>query len=472
MRIIFYSLCTYLLCTLHVLQVQGQTIADQEEKLEAEEAFILDAAHDGGYGVELIPMGALRGEEGEEKMKLVEYHIVQKGQTLYRISQIYDVSVKDLMLINELNSTTIFPGQKIRIRTRIQQSVPASYTNTTKATPSNTSSRYASRRPAQRQNMYTKASTTNISPYYKVGTQRPKPTRPMSQDNVTYYTSSMGSDSYQGSGYISSEQITERDLKRMYTPASGNAAMRRSRYHNFEWGMNRPRLRSVHIGISRYDHPEIPHLKYARNDAEQFQRVINDQRGKMFSEVSSSILQGKHTTYQNIAYTLKSQAQFAGPEDLLLLTISGHAIIKNGELRILPSDYRPNIYRKNYLTSQDILHLIQNTPARVLVVLDVCFSEQAGYDFARMIPDDMKVSILVSSRKYERSAENKKWQHGAFTRAFLEGAYGFADINQDRLITLTEMLLYIQARVRNMTDGEQHANIPINFLGDIPIFRL
>lgn len=468
MRIIFYSLCTYLVCATCLIHAQTPLRSEADGKLEAEEAYLLNAEEDGGYGVELVPLGKMRGEEGEEKIKMVEYHIVQKGQTLYRISKIYGVSIQKLKDLNRLKDNTIFPGQKILIRHRVQSAVPASYTasNNSSTTAVQTSNRYT----APRKNTYTAA---NRKPsYYKIGNQRPSPTRPMSQDNVTYYTSSMTGSDYQGGEFTSSEQITERDLKRMYTPESGNAAMRRSRYHNFEWGMNRPKLRSVHVGISRYDHPEIPHLKYARNDAEQFQRVINDQRGKMFSEVTSSILQGKHTTYQNIAYTLKSQAQFAGPDDLLMLTISGHAIIKNGELRILPSDYRPNVYRKNYLTSQDIIRLIQNTPARVLVVLDVCFSEQAGYDFARMIPEDMKLSILVSSRKYERSAENKKWQHGAFTRAFLEGAYGFADINQDRLITLTEMLLYIQARVRNMTDGEQHANIPINFLGDIPIFRL
>lgn len=45
------------------------------------------------------------------------YHVVKKGETLYRISKIYDLTVPELMQYNQLSSYTIKPGQKIWLRT-------------------------------------------------------------------------------------------------------------------------------------------------------------------------------------------------------------------------------------------------------------------------------------------------------------------------------------------------------------------
>ena len=42
-----------------------------------------------------------------------KYHLVKKGQTLYFISKKYNISVKNLMLYNNLNSYTIEIEQKI-----------------------------------------------------------------------------------------------------------------------------------------------------------------------------------------------------------------------------------------------------------------------------------------------------------------------------------------------------------------------
>lgn len=50
------------------------------------------------------------------RMEVASYHTVQPGQTLYRVSVIYKVSVPDLMRWNNLKSNAIKVGQKLQIR--------------------------------------------------------------------------------------------------------------------------------------------------------------------------------------------------------------------------------------------------------------------------------------------------------------------------------------------------------------------
>ena len=45
-----------------------------------------------------------------------EFHVVEKGQTLYRISKISGVSVDELKRLNNLTSNNIGIGQKLKIK--------------------------------------------------------------------------------------------------------------------------------------------------------------------------------------------------------------------------------------------------------------------------------------------------------------------------------------------------------------------
>lgn len=45
-----------------------------------------------------------------------EYHIVEKGQTFYRIALIYGLTLDELKALNGLTSTTVSVGQKLRVK--------------------------------------------------------------------------------------------------------------------------------------------------------------------------------------------------------------------------------------------------------------------------------------------------------------------------------------------------------------------
>jgi LysM repeat protein len=56
------------------------------------------------------------------------FHVVQKGDNLYRISQAYGISVAQLRELNGVSATnTIYPCQKLRVAAATQQATPPSY---------------------------------------------------------------------------------------------------------------------------------------------------------------------------------------------------------------------------------------------------------------------------------------------------------------------------------------------------------
>jgi len=65
-----------------------------------------------------IPVSASVAEAGEPGStgQLPEYHIVQPGETLYRIHLKYNIPIEKLRELNNLPDNTIHPGQKLRLR--------------------------------------------------------------------------------------------------------------------------------------------------------------------------------------------------------------------------------------------------------------------------------------------------------------------------------------------------------------------
>lgn len=61
-----------------------------------------------------------------------EYHVVKENETLYSISEKYDISVDDLKRINNLSSDTIYVGQKIYLQ---EKKTPYQYYVTQKEIP-------------------------------------------------------------------------------------------------------------------------------------------------------------------------------------------------------------------------------------------------------------------------------------------------------------------------------------------------
>ncbi len=65
--------------------------------------------------------------------------------------------------------------------------------------------------------------------------------------------------------------------------------------------------------------------------------------------------------------------------------------------------------------------------------------------------------IFTSSEGYETSMESARWNgHGVFTYCLLEGLKGKADQDRNAIVTLGEIIDYVDISVRRETKNAQH----------------
>ena len=88
-----------------------------------------------------------------------------------------------------------------------------------------------------------------------------------------------------------------------------------------------------------------------------------------------------------------------------------------------------------------------------------------------LIRAESGVVVMSASTGSEVSIEDLAWGHGAFTKALLDGLDGLADYDQDGVITLKELDLYVTRNVKKLTNGSQRptTQIPAN-MPDFPLF--
>jgi uncharacterized caspase-like protein len=78
------------------------------------------------------------------------------------------------------------------------------------------------------------------------------------------------------------------------------------------------------------------------------------------------------------------------------------------------------------------------------------------------------VTVLTSSTADKLSREDKKWGHGAFTKALLNALSGSGgvDTNHDGVISMSELTAYIEKHLTELTDGDRQLGLGQRFQGD------
>ena len=80
--------------------------------------------------------------------------------------------------------------------------------------------------------------------------------------------------------------------------------------------------------------------------------------------------------------------------------------------------------------------------------------------------------IFTSCEGYEVSREDARWGggHGVFTWALLDGLKGKADADGDGIVTVGELMDYVDIMVRRETANEQHpARAGVQFDRKLPM---
>jgi uncharacterized caspase-like protein len=247
-------------------------------------------------------------------------------------------------------------------------------------------------------------------------------------------------------------------------------------------------LHLIAIGISTYEKEcaKILNLKYAHIDARDLASAILDtQAGSLYSKVSPQVLTNENATLKYIMLALdKLNTKVTSINDLAVIFFSGHGLIIDNELYLLPFDIDIGSDVDVELGGLSIKNFRKKLgqlaeKCNVLVLLDACYSGAMTKDLA---PLDMNskelsvmlaaanVTVLASSSRNEVSRENSEWGHGAFTKVILDAFnadYG-ADSDHNGLINMIELVNYANRNLTSLTGGAQTLGMKMNH--DIAVF--
>jgi uncharacterized caspase-like protein len=248
----------------------------------------------------------------------------------------------------------------------------------------------------------------------------------------------------------------------------------------------KPNLYILSIGVSKYQDESV-NLTYAHVDAESVADKFSEMQGKLFNQVHARKILNEEATLINIKTGIAWLEEQATQKDVILIFLSSHgALDHKGNLYILPTDFNPYNLFATALNIKDLTDGMSGAPCKKLILLDACHSGQSGADLLasksvnvekivqEVLDAEPGLTVMTSSSGKEYSYETKRWGHGAFTRAILDGldpaTQPNADYNKNGVVTLLELNLYVTTRVKELTAGKQHPFTPINLFGDIPLF--
>src|ERR1051326_4138059 len=239
----------------------------------------------------------------------------------------------------------------------------------------------------------------------------------------------------------SSSSFAQRNVTVTPKPAAATSA-----FYSDSW--------AVIIGINDYQHPRVPKLRYAVNDARSVQEALLAQGFKR--ERIITLLDAK-ATKTGIERALGDEMRLkVGKDDRVLVFFAGHGKTdrvgeSDEEGYLIPVDGDPGALYSTGISMEGLRRLSARIPAKhILYVMDACYSGYAIYN--RAVADDLldemvkkpAIQILTAGRQGDQAAERNG--HGVFTEVLLRGLKGDAFAGKNWL-SLEELGVWMKQRV-------------------------
>ena len=214
------------------------------------------------------------------------------------------------------------------------------------------------------------------------------------------------------------------------------------------------------MGVSKYENPNIPELKYADIDALVFREYL----------LSSGIKQENVYTLinesaTNAAFwsTLNYLSDHVKDGDIVYIYFSGHGDVESKTIvqdaYLLPYDSPYTVYPMGAIGIVYLKSWISTFSAKgvqTIFIADACKSgnliggREGMEATANILKDKWQDEIkIVSCQPGELSLEGEQWGggRGLFSFELINGLSGLADRNKDELVTLRELNLYLLEKV-------------------------
>ncbi|MFY9823693.1 MAG: caspase family protein [Thermoanaerobaculia bacterium] len=230
---------------------------------------------------------------------------------------------------------------------------------------------------------------------------------------------------------------------------------------------------AVVIGISDYRADGLS-LRYADRDAEAIRDFLIEKGG--FRPERVRFLSDQRATHEGVRTALFSFLAGTQPEDMVLIFLAGHGVqdtVNPDNFFFLAHDSEPGNLGGTAIPMWDLGNVMDYTirAQRILVFADTCHSgaalDRGGVKdgknlnffnkYLEVLARKKGRLVLTASQAHESSLETAKLAHGVFTHSVLVGLGGAADDNPpDGVVTVGELVDYVQAKVPEETAGEQH----------------
>jgi Caspase domain len=218
---------------------------------------------------------------------------------------------------------------------------------------------------------------------------------------------------------------------------------------------------AVLIGINEY--LRWPKLQYAVKDARAVEELV---RGLGFDEVMTVL--DSEATQRRILHVLGDELYAKTQDnDRVFIFFAGHGQtqdLPNGEKTgyIIPVDGELDNYYSTAISMQRLQELADRTRAKhMFYAMDACFSglllrfrgETLDGSPLQKTTEPVR-QVLTAGGEEEKVVESGG--HGLFTKSFLRGLSGAADLNSDGYITASELSQYVTSEVLGESRNSQN----------------
>jgi len=275
-----------------------------------------------------------------------------------------------------------------------------------------------------------------------------------------------------------SEQIRLREGKNTITiTAQGVEGSTQKKTLSIQFARKQEALYAVVVGINKYRN--LPHLKYAVNDAREFHRYLIERARIPQSNIW--LLLDEEATLEKLRSTLGTALRRrAGKDDTVIIFLASHGATEKDssspdgdglEKYILPYNADPKDLYSSAMPMSEVARIFQRISSeRLVFISDTCYSGASGGRTIQAMGKRATISdsflerlsqgkgrvILTASDTNEISVEKDELKHGVFTYYLLEGLRGKADFDRDGIVTVDEIYQYVSEKVPQATGQDQH----------------